>query len=137
VAELSHSELEALLADQHHGRLAVQDEGGLYVVPVGFVAVEGDIWFHSAESRKTRALRADPRCCFEVDRYDRETAEWASLICWGEAAPASSPAAWAAMKARFGHVLGRVMRQGLSEGSSGGLWRLAVTRRTARRGPGG
>ena len=114
------------------------------MVPVGFVFAEGALWFHSAPGRKTRALERDPWCCFEVDEYNQQTAAWRSVMAWGEARPGSSPAAWAAMKERFGHVLAQVMarpadatREGATEegASRGRLYRLEIARLTGRKGP--
>ena len=53
-------------------RLAMQDEEGLYLIPLSFGARwEGDkltLCFHSAgEGRKIAALRRDPRAAFEMD----------------------------------------------------------------------
>ena len=82
---------------------------------------------------KTRALDARPDCCFEVDEYDPATADWASVMAWGRARRHATPAAWDAMKARFGHVLHRVIR---ADGdSTGALWCIDVTEITGRRGP--
>ncbi len=140
--ELSPEEVDDLLARVHHGRLGVVDEAGVYVVPVGFVMAEGDLWFHSAPGRKTAALERDPRCCFEVDEYHQQTAAWKSVIVFGEARPDSSPAAWSAMRSRFGHVLAQVMKQpaqadgsGQGAGSRGRLYRLRISELSGRRGP--
>lgn len=53
-------------------RLALQDEEGLYIVPLNFGYEAGGgrltLYFHSAaEGRKLRALAADPRAAFEMD----------------------------------------------------------------------
>lgn len=129
--ELEAREMDDLLARVHTGRLGVWTGEQVYVVPVGFVWLDGSIWFHSAEGAKTRALLDHPECCFEVDVYDEATADWTSVILWGHARPESSPAAWGAMLTRFGHVLHRVV----SSGARGHLWRIEITRRTGRRGP--
>ena len=131
---LSAAEIDDLLGEIHHGRLGLSTSEGIYVVPVGFVWAEGSIWFHSGPGRKASALSADPRCVFEVDRYDTATADWASVIITGRAAPDSSPAAMAAMKARFGHVLARVLSSGLSTGR-GQLYRITVDTISGRAGP--
>jgi len=57
------------------GRLGLVDAQGPYVVPIsfGFEVVDGRvvIWCHSARvGRKTRAVRAGGRVCFEVDYLD-------------------------------------------------------------------
>ena len=104
-------------------------------MPVGFVWVDGSFFFHSAHGSKTRALDDDPRCCFEVDEYDQQTAAWTSVIAFGTAAPGASPAAWSAMKARFGHVLDQVLSAPAAGPSRGQLWRITVSEITGRRGP--
>ncbi len=53
-------------------RLAMQDEEGLYLVPLNYGYVfENDVltlYFHSAkEGRKVRALQKNPNVCFEMD----------------------------------------------------------------------
>jgi len=127
--------VDALLGRVHHGRLGVISEGRPYIVPVGFVWVDGCLFFHSAPGRKTRALQADPQCCFEVDEYDQRTAAWASVIAWGTAAPGATPAAWQAMKARFGHVLDQVLSSPREGASRGQLWQITISELTGRSGP--
>lgn len=61
-------------------RLAMQDEEGLYIVPLSPGAKwEGEkltLYFHCAgEGRKISALRADHRCAFEMDCGWRLTGE--------------------------------------------------------------
>ena len=61
-------------------RLAMEDREGLYIVPMSHGAKwEGEkltLYFHCAgEGRKIDALRADPRCAFEMDRGWRLTGE--------------------------------------------------------------
>lgn len=53
-------------------RLAMQDEDGLYLVPLNygyrFESEELTLYFHSAkEGRKVRALQKNPNVCFEMD----------------------------------------------------------------------
>lgn len=61
-------------------RLAMEDEEGLYIVPMSPGARwEGEhltLYFHSAgEGRKIAALRKNPRCAFEMDCGWRLTGE--------------------------------------------------------------
>lgn len=61
-------------------RLAMQDQEGLYIVPMSPGAKwEGEkltLYFHCAgEGRKIDALRTDPRCAFEMDCDWRLTGE--------------------------------------------------------------
>ena len=67
------SEIRAILESCQVCRLAMQDEVGLYIVPMNFgFALEGDghltLYFHSApEGRKIAALAAAPQVAFELD----------------------------------------------------------------------
>ena len=67
------SEIRAILESCQVCRLAMQDEVGLYIVPMNFgFALEGDgrltLYFHSApEGRKIAALTAAPQVAFELD----------------------------------------------------------------------
>ena len=61
-------------------RLAMQDEDGLYIVPLSFGARwAGErltLYFHgAAEGRKIRAMRQNPRVAFEMDCDWRLTGE--------------------------------------------------------------
>jgi len=136
VRDLQPAEMDALLATVPHGRLGTLRDGEPYVVPVGFVWVDGRVWFHSAEGTKTRCLLHRPQCTFQVDTYDSDTADWSSVMMWGVARPGDQlphalPAAWQALRERFGHVLHRVV----SGTGSGRLWAIEVQRRTGRTGP--
>ncbi len=63
-----------MLRDAPFAYLAMVEPGGPYVVPLNFVYVaggpaqqlDGRIYFHTGEGRKTEALAADPRVCLAV-----------------------------------------------------------------------
>ncbi len=59
--------IHAILDQAAYGTLAVTEGETPYAVPVNFVRVGGDIYFHGALSnRKMKALRANPRVSFSV-----------------------------------------------------------------------
>jgi nitroimidazol reductase NimA-like FMN-containing flavoprotein (pyridoxamine 5'-phosphate oxidase superfamily) len=65
---MEQQEMEAVLRDALVCRLAMADEDGPYVVPLSFGYEGGVLYFHGgAKGRKIRALRREPRVCFEVD----------------------------------------------------------------------
>lgn len=92
-----------LLRDVAFAYLAVVEPGGPYVVPLNFVYVapapdstglDGRIYFHTGEGRKTDALAADPRVCMaftagaSFDQGDSPCADgfsYRSLLVWGQA----------------------------------------------------
>lgn len=99
---------QELLRDASFAYLAMVETAGPYVVPLNFVYVEGPgapsapsatgldgrIYFHSGEGRKSETLAADPRVCLALtagvafDQGDRPCADgfsYRSLLVWGQA----------------------------------------------------
>jgi nitroimidazol reductase NimA-like FMN-containing flavoprotein (pyridoxamine 5'-phosphate oxidase superfamily) len=62
-------EIERILSLTNIGRLATNGQDGYpYIVPVNFVSLEGNIYFHCApKGEKLDNLKRDPHVCFEVD----------------------------------------------------------------------
>ena len=91
----SPQDMELLLERRPVGRLAVTTTEGPYIVPVNFVFVEGNLYFHSGPAgRKMEALRADPRVCFLVDETGPQvlwkqgcgiSQIYRSVVCFGKA----------------------------------------------------
>jgi uncharacterized protein len=91
---------EKLLRDAPIAYLAMVEPGGPYVIPLNFVYVgyeghlDGRMYFHTGEGRKSEALAADPRVCIAVtagvafDQGDSPCADgfaYRSLLLWGQA----------------------------------------------------
>jgi uncharacterized protein len=91
---------EELLRDAPFAYLAMVEQGGPYAVPLNFAYVggrgdlDGRVYFHTGEGRKTEALAADPRVCLAVvvgvafDQGDSPCADgfsYRSLLVWGPA----------------------------------------------------
>ena len=64
------------------GRLGCVDDGEPYVVPINYVATEGQIYSHSLFGRKVQAMRNHSRVCLQVDRI-RDDFHWQSAIAFG------------------------------------------------------
>jgi nitroimidazol reductase NimA-like FMN-containing flavoprotein (pyridoxamine 5'-phosphate oxidase superfamily) len=81
VIELDREQVDELLRDQFVARIGCQGGGDVYVVPIIY-AYDGEAaYVASVEGRKVELMRAEPRVCFEVDRY--EAGSWRSAIAWG------------------------------------------------------
>ena len=79
--ELTREQVDELLHEEFVGRIGCQAGGELYVVPIIY-AYDGEAFYvASVEGRKIDAMRAEPRVCFEVDRY--EAGSWRSAIAYG------------------------------------------------------
>jgi len=81
--ELSAAEIDSLLRDQVVGRIGCTAEGETYVVPVIYAWDGEAVWVATVEGRKTRAMRANARVCFEVDEYSAPGV-WRSAILQGD-----------------------------------------------------
>jgi len=129
-------EIEKLLSEEPSGRIGYARGEFIDVVPIGFVAIEGDIWFHSKSGTKTQALIKNPRCSFEIDWFDISNGDWKSVIAWGVAipnggTPAQRATATKAIALKYGHLMNRV-RSGADRGQ---LWQIKGSHRTGRTGP--
>lgn len=82
LGELSISEIEAILINNVVGRLGMQTDGRVYIVPVTYVYEHGTVYGHTTEGLKMELLRKNPQCCFEVDEI-KSIANWQSVIAWG------------------------------------------------------
>jgi nitroimidazol reductase NimA-like FMN-containing flavoprotein (pyridoxamine 5'-phosphate oxidase superfamily) len=62
-------EIQRILSSTNIGRLATNGPDGYpYIVPVNFVTLAGNLYFHCApKGEKLDNLNRDPRVCFEVD----------------------------------------------------------------------
>jgi len=62
--------MEALLAEEEVGHLALSDEGRPYVVPINYAFIDGKIVIHGAtKGRKLEIIRKNPQCCLAVNRH--------------------------------------------------------------------
>jgi nitroimidazol reductase NimA-like FMN-containing flavoprotein (pyridoxamine 5'-phosphate oxidase superfamily) len=81
VQDLSRDEVDELLRTQFVARIGCAAGGEIYVVPIIY-AYDGEAFYvASVEGRKVEMMRAEPRVCFEVDRY--EAGSWWSAIAYG------------------------------------------------------
>jgi nitroimidazol reductase NimA-like FMN-containing flavoprotein (pyridoxamine 5'-phosphate oxidase superfamily) len=83
IEELTRAEIDALLAEEVVGRVGCHADGATYVVPVFFAYERDSILVQTLEGRKIEMMRASPAVCFEVDRYERDTGSWRSVIADG------------------------------------------------------
>ncbi len=79
---LSPTEIDDLLRAETVARLACQEAGQPYVVPLNY-ACDGDaIVVHSLEGRKIDIMRANPSVCVEVDQIEGMTS-WRTVVASG------------------------------------------------------
>lgn len=72
-----------LLAQNHFGRIAVNDEHGPVVFPVNYVFVEDGIVFRSDEGTKVDAALQGQPASFEIDAVDERTRTGWSVVIRG------------------------------------------------------
>jgi uncharacterized protein len=128
------AEIEAILREAQVCRLGLADGDGPYIVPMCFGYEDGVIYLHSAhEGQKITMIRANPRCCFEVDQCNgivkgKNACSWGmryrSVIGLGRATILTDPA-------EKKHGLNCIMRQyqgGTHEFSDDDVRSVAVIR---------
>jgi len=80
---LNKSQIFQVLTMQLYGRLACQENGRLYVVPVSY-SFDGEyIYAHSREGQKIEIMRKNSQVCFQTDIID-SLSNWRSVIVWGK-----------------------------------------------------
>ncbi len=82
IRPLSKDETRKMFGQARTGRLGCVVEDGPYIVPVNYVFHDGDIYIHSLVGRKVRALRANPRACFQIEDV-QDDLHWKSAIAFG------------------------------------------------------
>lgn len=83
LGSLSKSQIDHVLYSQAIGRIGCYTDEKVYVVPVTYAYDGKYIYAHSKEGMKIKAMRKNPKVCFEVDVMDN-MANWRSVILWGE-----------------------------------------------------
>ena len=84
IQELTRSQCFELLASEHLGRVAVDDEGGPVVFPVNFVLDQHTVVFRTEAGTKLHAASGGSRVCFEADGTDAVARTAWSVIVRGE-----------------------------------------------------
>jgi nitroimidazol reductase NimA-like FMN-containing flavoprotein (pyridoxamine 5'-phosphate oxidase superfamily) len=82
IGELARAEIDELLGTEQLGRIGYQADGRTHIVPVSYVYDGESVYALSTEGAKIRAMRENPRVCFEVEHVERWY-NWRSAIVWG------------------------------------------------------
>ena len=104
IVPMSADEIDAVLRAQTLARLACQESGRPYIVPIAY-AFDGEaVIVHSIEGEKVRIMRENPRVCFQVDAIDGMTT-WRSVIGWGDFEELRGAEARDALRSLIGRLL--------------------------------
>jgi nitroimidazol reductase NimA-like FMN-containing flavoprotein (pyridoxamine 5'-phosphate oxidase superfamily) len=82
LGKLTEEQIEHVLTTNVICRIGCYADEKIYVVPVTYLYVDGCILGHTMIGMKTRMLKKNPKCCFEVDSMEN-MANWQSVIAWG------------------------------------------------------
>jgi uncharacterized protein len=83
LGELSETQIENLLKQQVIGRIACQENGVPYIVPINYFYDGTHIFCHSSMGKKIEIMRKHPFVCFEVDDIT-SVFKWQSVIAVGK-----------------------------------------------------
>jgi nitroimidazol reductase NimA-like FMN-containing flavoprotein (pyridoxamine 5'-phosphate oxidase superfamily) len=82
---LTPAQIDAFLPTQRILRLAMDANGERYLVPLGYVWLDGALWCVTLRGRKTRLLEMNPRVAFQIDdSATRDDFDWTSVSGEGE-----------------------------------------------------
>jgi len=82
MGELSGAEIDEVLRSEVLGRIGYIAGGWPCVLPVNYVYDGESVYVHSPEGSKVRAMRGDPRVCFEVEQI-RSMSNWRTVVARG------------------------------------------------------
>jgi len=82
LGELNEKQIEHVLTTNVIGRIGCYADEKIYVVPVAYLYDDGCILGQTLRGMKTRMLKKNPKCCFEVDSM-QDMGNWQSVIAWG------------------------------------------------------
>jgi len=83
LGELSDVQIENLLKQQVIGRIACQENGVPYIIPINYFYDGKHIFCHSSMGKKIEIMRKHPNVCFEVDDI-KSVFNWQSVIAVGK-----------------------------------------------------
>jgi nitroimidazol reductase NimA-like FMN-containing flavoprotein (pyridoxamine 5'-phosphate oxidase superfamily) len=90
---LTHEEMQAFLQRERILRLGLDADGERYLVPLGYVWLDGLICCVTLPGRKTRMLGRNPRVSFQVDdSATRGVFDWTSVTGEGQVEFVGNPA---------------------------------------------
>jgi nitroimidazol reductase NimA-like FMN-containing flavoprotein (pyridoxamine 5'-phosphate oxidase superfamily) len=82
LGELNEEQVEHVLTTNVIGRIGCYADEKIYVVPVAYLYDDGYLLGHTIRGMKTRMLKKNPKCCFEVESM-QDMGNWQSVIAWG------------------------------------------------------
>jgi nitroimidazol reductase NimA-like FMN-containing flavoprotein (pyridoxamine 5'-phosphate oxidase superfamily) len=83
LGELTDRQIDLVLQCQMIGRIGCYANEKVFITPVTYALHEGYIYAHSKDGHKVKAMRNNPKVCFQVDAIENMR-NWRSVIIWGE-----------------------------------------------------
>ncbi len=124
--ELTADEIERLLKSERVVRVAFSSEDRLYLLPLGYVWLDGALQLMTSPGQKTEMATANGRVAFQIDdSAERGMKAWSSITGEGEWELVTSKAAQvtmgAALIARFPELLSWSNRETAKKAAAGEL----------------
>jgi uncharacterized protein len=83
IGELTHAQIDHVLAAQMVGRIGCHADERTYIVPVAFAFDGQYIYAHSRNGLKLSMMQKNPNVCFQVDIIENMS-NWRSVVVQGE-----------------------------------------------------
>jgi uncharacterized protein len=82
IGNLTKDAIRDLLKKEIVGHIGCNTGERIYVVPISYAFDGKDIYAHSYEGTKIKAMRMNTEVCFEVDDL-KDMGNWQSVMAWG------------------------------------------------------
>jgi nitroimidazol reductase NimA-like FMN-containing flavoprotein (pyridoxamine 5'-phosphate oxidase superfamily) len=82
ITEMDRTECIALIRSSSLARLACENNGQPYVVPITYAADGNYLYSFSLHGQKLLWMRANPNVCVQIDQFG-ESREWRSVVIFG------------------------------------------------------
>lgn len=91
ILEMSHTEVDDLLARNRYGHFACSHNDQPFVLPIYYVYDKPDIYIYTTAGLKSETIAENPKVCLQVEEIE-ETGAWRSVVVFGLAEQITEPA---------------------------------------------
>jgi nitroimidazol reductase NimA-like FMN-containing flavoprotein (pyridoxamine 5'-phosphate oxidase superfamily) len=81
---MTKEEVESFLVEQRVVRVCAHMSNQLYLIPFGYVWLEGNLYGGMISKRLTEMVQRNPRVAFQIDNYAHATGPWAYRSITGQ-----------------------------------------------------
>jgi hypothetical protein len=81
---MTDEEVERFLLEQRIVRVCAQEDGQLYLIPLAYIWLEGNLYGGTISKRLSEMVPQNPHVAFQIDNYAHATGPWAYRSITGQ-----------------------------------------------------